>query len=243
MLDFVFMMKELGPALLSLVFPNVCESCAAVVPPSSNGVCALCAARIRLIAPPHCARCGRTLRADGATCGDCGAETFHFDRAFACVYYEGKVKELLRAYKFGGRKTLLGFFTRVMARFIDASMREARFDTVIAVPLDRQKESERGFNQARPLAVAVAKKLALPHDLRALKRTRSTTPQSTLGKKDRLVNIRGRFFVKPGHTLGGRRVLLVDDVLTTGQTASECARVLKEAGASSVTVLALARGH
>jgi ComF family protein len=227
----------------SLVFPPECETCKAVLPPlPAVGICAKCESEIRPIAPPHCPICGRTLKGAGPRCVECLESVFHFDRAYACAPYEGQMKEFLHTYKFGGRKYLAHFFIRLMSRFFDGHLKSAEYDTMLPMPLDAEKFRERGFNQSALISAALAKRLGLPHEPALLKRYGSTSPQSLLPKEARKLNVAGRFFVKDASALRGKRVLLIDDILTTGSTASEAARTLKEAGARHVTVLACARG-
>ena len=237
------MLRSLFEVAASLVFPVECETCSVTLSPLPPvGVCARCEAEIKWVNAPHCVSCGRTLRNETSKCAECLDEKFYFDRAFACALYEGKMKELLHAYKFGRRKYLGNFFIKAMEKFMNAHVKPGTFDAVVAVPMDKIKRNERGFNQSALLSARLAKKLNVPHYSKKLRRAYSSTPQSLLTKTDRKLNVRGRFSVASNVLLHGKRILLVDDILTTGQTASECARVLKEAGASTVTVLACARG-
>lgn len=238
------MLNRLYETALSWVFPVLCELCEAPLSPyPPSGVCTSCEAQIHWIRPPVCVSCGRGVHEGVLTCARCAHEHFHFDRAFACAIYEGKIKELLHRFKFNERKYLKNFLGSRMAALLRGNLAEGRFDTVIPVPMDNQKRNERGFNQSELLSRRVAQELELPHDPRRLRRTAGSRPQHFLTKKDRERNARGAFTARAnGNSLDGKNVLLVDDILTTGQTASECARALKEAGAASVTVLALARG-
>lgn len=246
------MLKNFGDIALCLFFPPKCGACEGLVSLdlSAEGVCAACQAEVRPIPPPHCSTCGRTLRQAGVRhCGKCeddwggnGRKGPHYDRAYACVYYRDKTKGLLHAYKFGGRRALKNYFVKMMTSFYQDHLDGGCFDRVAAVPLDRKKLKARGFNQAGLLSAALAKRLGIPDASRELRRDRSEAPQSLLSKKQRESKIRGCFSVSPKNNFNGKKVLLVDDILTTGRTASECSRTLKEAGARSVTVLAFARG-
>lgn len=130
-----------------------------------------------------------------------------------------------------------------MARqYIDSHLRNEYFDAVIAVPMAQEKKRERGFNQAELISRPIANDLNIPDASAVVSRVRSSAPQSSLRKTDRAVNVKGAFHVRDKNALLAKNILLVDDILTTGQTASECARVLKDAGARSVSVLTLARG-
>ena len=129
-----------------------------------------------------------------------------------------------------------------MVDFIAVHLDSKEFDAITAVPLDPDKKMERGFNQSELLSKPLAKQLGLPDLSKDLTRVASSRPQFVLKKTDRERNVRGCFSVKNPSLFFSKRVLLIDDILTTGQTVSECARVLKDAGTQSVTVLALARG-
>ncbi|MBI3316330.1 MAG: ComF family protein [Candidatus Omnitrophica bacterium] len=225
----------------SLIFPATCELCER---PARAGVCASCRQAIRLIEPPFCPSCGRTLHdPDAALCAHCREETFHFDRAYACTWYEGPAKELLHTYKFNGRKFLKNYFAALLEDFMRLHLDPARFDGVLAVPIDREKKSDRGFNQSGFLSQAVARTFGMNERSSWLLRTQAGTPQARLTKARRRTNVHGSFHAAEDSRLAGAKLLLIDDILTTGHTASECARVLKTAGAAAVTTLAVARGR
>ncbi|MBI4353454.1 MAG: ComF family protein [Candidatus Omnitrophica bacterium] len=236
------MLNRLLHNLSNLVFPGVCETCDTAMPPSlPPGVCPRCESEIKWISPPFCARCGRTTNG-GAVCASCGKSVFHYDRAFACAWYEGKMKELLHLYKFGGRKHLRNFLIRKMTEFIRRHLPPSSFDAVAAVPLDAAKKRKRGFNQSELLSSQIAEAFRISHLTRALVRTKPSVPQARLDKIERQTNVKGCFRLSEPAAVKHKNLLLVDDILTTGQTTSECARVLKGANAASVTVLVCARG-
>ncbi len=227
---------------MALIFPPECEVCRAVSSsPACAALCERCEASIRWIQPPFCAFCGRGTAGAGR-CGQCADENFHFDRVFACAYYEGPMKTLLHAYKFGGRKSLAAYFSDRLLRLIEAQALDQRLDAVVSVPMDKGKEKARGFNQSRLIASRLARRLGVPDLTGHLKRNTYNAPQALLDKKGRLVNVRGSFSAVSAAAFENKTVLLVDDIITTGQTVSECACALKDAGAASVTALACARG-
>lgn len=210
--------------LLTLVFPAECETCHAVLNGrGALGVCPRCESQITLLEAPR------------------DREAFHFDRAYGCALYEGKMKELLHAYKFSRRKTLKNFFAKMMRDFLQKRLPGERFDCVTAVPMDAERERARGFSPARLLAAALAKDLGIPEASRQLRCVRKQRPQSLLAKHERETNVKDSFAAEAGSFLA-KHTLLIDDILTTGHTASECAGALKAAGAASVTVLTCARG-
>lgn len=228
--------------LTALVFPSECEICDASLSHKADGVCAPCERTIRSIPAPHCPSCGRTRSAAAERCGECADGVFHFDEAFATAHYDGAMRELLHRFKFEGRHYLKKALSARLVRFCREHLADRRFDAVLAVPLSAARMKERGFNQSRLLSKPLARALGLPEASSRLNRKRTASPQHRLSKELRAENVHGCFGVAPGASFAGQKLLLVDDILTTGLTASECARTLKLSGAASVTVLAVARG-
>lgn len=160
-----------------------------------------------------------------------------FDAAYAFGSYEGTLRELIHLYKYSGIRTLAGPLGTMMASVLP---REQRFDLIVPMPLHWLRRWRRGFNQSRLLADTLSRKTGIPV-IEAAKRLRSTPPQAGLSNSERRRNVTAAFGAKKRAKLVGRRILLIDDVLTTGATASACAAALKQAGAEHVSVLALAR--
>ena len=160
-----------------------------------------------------------------------------FDAVYSYGSYEGTLRELVHLFKYGGVRPLAGTFGRFMAQ---ALPRDASFDVIVPMPLHWFKKWQRGFNQSDVLAREIGKKWRVPVR-NVIRRRRATSPQAGLTNAKRRANVRGAFQVTGHRRLDGMRVLLVDDVVTTGATASACARVLKRAGAAHVALLALAR--
>jgi len=160
-----------------------------------------------------------------------------FDAVFAYGEYEGPLRKLIHVFKYGGVKPLASQLGQLLN---GALPREQRFDVIVPMPLHWQKRLERGFNQSELLARWVSKRTGIPLT-EGLKRRKHTDPQAGLTRAQRRTNVAGAFEVKHRSDIEGRHVLLIDDVLTTGATASACSAVLKRAGAKRVTVLTLAR--
>jgi ComF family protein len=236
------MLKTIGRALRSLLFPSHCEFCGVFIPSHEPGpVCTPCLDKVLLIAAPHCPFCGRTTFSEDRRCGLCGDQLFGFDQAFACVIYADEMKKMLHRFKFGKKRYLTPFFSEIMARFAKKHL-SGRGGDVVPVPMDRRRRLQRGFNPSELIAGRLAASLGRAYLPSALDCAASKVPQSLLGKNERQSNVRDRFFVKKRGAVEGRDILLVDDILTTGNTASACAKALKDAGARSVTVLTFARG-
>jgi len=160
-----------------------------------------------------------------------------FDRAASFGMYEGALRSLIHLFKYSGMKPL----ARPLAGYLERTMSvDESYDAVVAVPLYWRKLWNRGFNQADLLARHVAKKRGIPL-LSVLRRKRATATQAGLASAGRRRNVAGAFVLKPNRNLAGKKILLIDDVMTTGATASACASVLKRGGAQSVSLLTLAR--
>ena len=171
-------------------------------------------------------------------CALCRAGLRGFDAAYCFGSYEGTLRELIHLYKYAGIETLSLPLADLLASALPL---EERFDAVIPVPLHWRKKWHRGFNQAELLARAIARRRGIPM-VRALGRVRFTKTQAGLSNTDRRKNVAAAFRCRrAAETLRGKRVLLIDDVMTTGATAAACARALKQAGADRVVLATVAR--
>lgn len=177
------------------------------------------------------------LDAEGR-CPLCRAGLRGFDAAYCFGSYEGTLRELIHLYKYGRIQTL----SQPLADLLAAALPlDERFDAVTAVPLYWRKQWQRGFNQSELLARAMARRRGIAV-VRALRRTRSTRTQAGLSNSERRKNVAAAFrSLRSGQTLAGQRILLIDDVMTTGSTAAACARALKQAGAVRVVLATVAR--
>lgn len=219
-------------ACLARCIPGSCLLCGAKC--ASGVLCAACQADLPPAPAIHCPLCGEATT-HGERCGACLREPPHFVAVHAPFRYEFPVDRLIHALKYGHQLPLATWFGEQLA----ASVAGLRLDTIVPLPLHPQRLRERGFNQSLEIAKALGKCLHLPVDRSSLVRTRETPPQAGLDRKERRRNVRGAFACNA--TLSERHVLLVDDVLTSGASADECARQLLTAGAASVHVAVIAR--
>jgi len=222
---------------VALLYPPECVLCGR--PLDTTGVlCPSCRATLRPIDGPRCRRCADRLddpRAD--VCLRCGTHVRFVDRLIAVGAYDDGWGRVVRTFKFDRERAAGRFLGEVLADYAERTLDPAGADVVTFVPMTLRERRRRGFNPARVLAKAVSRRLDLP--LRTtLMKARDTRPQATLPQAEREVNLRGAFRSVRSHT---QRVLLVDDICTTGSTAEECARTLKEHGCTAVTVLTVAR--
>jgi len=161
-------------------------------------------------------------------------------RAATLYEAEGTIRQAILLFKYGGRLSLGRHLGRLMVEVTDRLLDPREFDLLIPVPLHPKREQERGFNQATLLAKEVGRGYGLPVGRRLLRRVRATEAQRG-ARKEREANVKGAFRVDRPEKVNGRRVLLIDDVFTTGATVSECAKALMAAGAAEVGIYTLAR--
>ncbi len=231
------------------LFPEICQICqgqSAV--PSDGYVCGDCWQRLRFLRHPFCGQCG--LPYEGAVesvfrCGNCRDRDWAFDGARAALVANRMGLELIHQYKYGGALWLEPLLARVLWDQLGFLGLREGWDCVVPIPLYPVKQRERSFNQAERLGRQVAQRLGVPLHTRLVKRVAPTGSQTMLGRSQRLANMQGAFDVSRSSqpaSLSGQRVLVIDDVLTTGATADACARVVRRLGAREIWVMTVARG-
>ena len=235
--------KRVGNRVLDVVLPPRCLKCGTTVD-AVGALCADCWPAIAFLASPQCAACGLPFEFDlgpDALCGACAGERPAFERARAAFRYDEGSKDLILRFKHADRTDSSPAFARWMARAGAALLTDA--DLIAPVPLHWLRLFMRRYNQAALLASALGDLAGKPAVNDLLLRRRRTPSQGGLGALARRRNVAGAFAVDPRRRmlLQDKRVLLVDDVLTTGATVSACASVLLRAGAGAVDVLTLAR--
>lgn len=238
-------MRRFLTGLADLIFPPRCIACSGLLDHSGESpFCGGCFSRFPFIKSPLCPRCGVPYPADedqDHLCGECITAQRPFRLARAVGRYEGGLLEVIQRFKYQGKTTLGGILGRLMAGFDDEQLHIGECSLIIPVPLHARRLRDRGFNQSVILARQIAGRHSLPLDFSTLRRTLYTEPQVNLGKEERGPNVRGAFAVTGSGRIRGEKILLVDDVYTTGSTVAECAAVLRKNGAADVSVLTLAR--
>ena len=232
-------------SLFDLLYPRTCAGCSGPVEKHDRYLCWNCRAGISVIAPPYCSTCGNPVegRIDHAyICYHCADSTPHFDRARCATRYDGTIRNLIQDFKYNHALWLEDDLAEILKSCVEVHYKVEEIDAVGCVPLFPARQRARGFNQARLLAGALARSLRKPMLRRCLVRVRPTPTQTHLTARDRALNVKGAFEVRSPKAIEGKRLLIIDDVMTTGATLSECAHALKKAGAESVYMAALARG-
>ena len=208
-------------------------------------ICWDCLADTPNVEAPFCVCCGDPVAGDvqhDFTCFSCSRKTPHFDFARSAVRYEGAVGEALRALKYDNALWVADDLAELLFACVRAEYADIEFDWVMSVPLHPARRRARGFNQSELLGAALARRLGVLYKERGARRIRSTVTQTGLTAPQRTANVSGAFQVGLFTRLSDKRILLVDDVMTTGATVNACAGALKKGGAASVHVITVARG-
>ena len=227
--------------LLDVALPPLCPACREPVG-DVGGLCATCWSRLGFITRPYCERLGIPFAYDpgpGILSMQAIADPPAFGRARAAVRYDDVARALVHAFKYGDRLDLAPLLGGWMARAGEELLDGA--DALVPVPLHWRRLWTRRFNQSAALAAAISRDSGVAVAHGALRRVKATQQQVGLSRSERASNVQGAFRVAANAQVAGRRLVLIDDVLTSGATADACARVLLRAGASQVDVLVLAR--
>src|SRR5215472_3259970 len=236
-------------ALVSVVFPADCRICGGLLVDSRRvpPICTQCFASFDRIPSAVCEICTFLLSGiqlkEGSPrlCPACQNKTYGFDCARSFALYQGSLVRAILLLKFEQIEPLGRWFAERLAEIVESEPDKFAADVVVPVPLHRQRQRERGYNQAALISKPLAKRLRLPHKKLLLTRTKARPEKHVLSLEERWASVRGAFATCPGSQVDNLRVLLVDDVLTTGATLDACARALREAGAKSVVGLTVAR--
>ncbi len=239
-------------ALVSVFFPAGCRLCERVLLRASTvPICEQCLGSFPALGGAGCERCGQPLATwslgsvettgsvEGLLCPECQTRAYGFDRTRSYALYKGSLVPAIMLLKFERVEPLGRWFAE---RLVEVTRREAiNVNVVVPVPLHRLRERERGYNQAALVAKPLARKLGLPYRAVLLTRTKPRPDKHILSLEERWDSVRGAFATRPGSKVDNLRVLLVDDVMTTGATLDACAKALRGAGAKSVIGLTVAR--
>ena len=231
---------------LGLVYPEICQLChARRAEPHDGLVCLQCQSHVRFIRPPFCQRCGLPFDGELTTpfqCANCHELELHFSFARSAVVAKTVVLEAIHRYKYSRALWFEPFLAGLLLSEAVPLLPRENWDLIVPVPLHPFKLREREFNQAESLAAHLSRAANIPLDGKSLRRITPTATQTRLTRAQRAANMKNAFAVPPGTRLTGKRIILVDDVFTTGATTSACARSLHRAGAANVCVWTVARG-
>ena len=234
-------MKNFFEILLDYLFPKRCNSCGIIIKMDyAFGLCIECCQEVYFVKDNCCNKCGKEIsRKIDYICDDCRRFQRHFDRAYSIVRYTKNMRKLLIDYKFYRKKEIETTLVNLLLCKADYL---GDIELVLGVPSHAKKIYTRGFNQSEELALAFSKEINVEFSNKCITKVINTKSQSSLSKCDRLMNLEGAFKVTNREKIQGKKLLLIDDIYTTGSTVSECSKELKESGALAVYVLTVASG-
>jgi competence protein ComFC len=246
MTDFAASIQKFSNVALGFFYPEICQLCEKERATAKDGfVCSRCWQQVRFIRPPFCERCGLPFEGDLTTtfeCTNCREMELHFSFARSAVVAKSVVLETIHRFKYQNVLWFENFLANLFLREAVPVLREQNWDFIVPVPLHPVKHREREFNQAESLARHLSHATKIPLNIKLLQRVSPTVTQTLLTREQRAKNMRDAFAVGGGVKLNGEKIVLVDDVFTTGATTSACAQALKTAGAGEVCVWTVARG-
>lgn len=240
------MLRPFFAAALDFLFPPLCHLCRDFIPKASTlHICPACRERLLPVASPLCVVCGIPFvgAGDDHRCSNCITSHHHFEAARSALVYEGACRDLIHTFKYRNKTYLRRPLALLAIEHLSEFVCLRRPDLIVPVPLHCKRLRSRGFNQAVLLGEIFSTHWKIPLERHNLRRIRWTEPQINLSAGDRRANVKDAFTVQHPEQVNGRRLLLVDDVMTTGSTVEECAKVLKGAGAVDVSIVTVARAY
>lgn len=247
MINKVFsLLKITYETILELIYPErgicfICDTYDEGV--GEDHICSDCKDKLIFVGDNICRICGKPLGADslGQRCKHCIKHPHYFSRAIAPLIYDGEIKQTIYTFKYGNKPYIYKALGPIMVQAIIKDNID-NIDMIIPVPLHKSKLMKRGFNQSELLARYISKELDIPMYPKGLIRRRKTAVQNKLHRIERIDNVKDAFIAKKPNLFIDKKVLLIDDIYTTGSTCDECSRIILEAGARDVVVLTLATG-
>ncbi len=230
--------------LLDLLYPRRCPICQQIVMPKGEYICRTCFEELPFVREPRCRQCGKPLGdMEKEYCYDCEKRAFHYEYGYGLWIYNEKMKRSLSAFKYQGKREYAEFYGEQLLLHYGDWIQSVGIQVVVPVPVHIRKLKTRGYNQAALVAEIVAKELHLPLE-EVLMRCINTKPQKSLDNRERIYNLQHAFCLNTSNNFSveGKKVLLIDDIYTTGSTIEVCTNVLLQAGADKVYFLCLCIG-
>ncbi len=240
--DFIDLWKKIEGQIQALLWPEVCPFCEKVC---RQGICPKCMEDLKKIEIQGflCMKCGKPIQyKEQEYCFDCGRKDHKYDRGYSVWLHKKPASRAIYRFKYGNQRRYGYYFAGEMARIYRKYLEEKKIDVIIPIPLHRKRRRKRGYNQAEILAEELEKQIQVPVEKNWLCRKVYTNPQKELGRKERGKNLDHVFRLSRDFRRVGR-VLLVDDIYTTGSTVDSAAEILKEQGVSQVYFLTITIGQ
>lgn len=232
--------KKILRQIISALYPVRCPVCDRIVDETGEMICVACMDKLKLISPPWCMRCGKKVANGEELCRQCKGKKVFYKRGRALFEYESAALSIYR-FKYGNRREYAMFFGKQMAEYLGDFLMDIQPDALIPIPLHKKRMRIRGYNQAELLAKCIGENLGIPVRTDLMKREKNTIPQKKLNSEERQNNLKRAFNIVE-NDVKLEKVVLVDDIYTTGTTVNEAAKVLKESGVKEVYFVTLACG-
>ena len=227
---------------MDILFPRRCPICDGVLSFGGALICPECSKKVLFVREPRCRKCGKMLSDEqGEYCGDCKTVPHTFDRGISLFLYNDAMRNSISRYKYGNRREYAKYYGETMAKYLGEEILSFRPEALLPVPLHKERLRKRGYNQAALIAGELGAMLRLPVLEDLVIRKRATRPQKMLDREERRKNLK-RAFTLGRNDVKLNRVVLIDDIYTTGSTSDEIASVLKNSGVREVYVVALCSG-
>lgn len=237
-------------SILDMIYPVRCPICGEIVAPKGEKICATCIDKLAYIKEPRCKKCSKPIEQEEKEyCSDCLRKNYHFDKGYAVWVYNEAMKHSIANFKYHSKKEYAKFYIQEMACLYGEKILKLTPDVIVPIPIHRSKYQERGYNQADILAKGLGKELQIPVLSTLLLRNKKTLPQKTLSDKERLRNLAEAFEYneKVANSYPNKitKILLVDDIYTTGSTIEACSNVLRAHGIKEINffVLCIGKGY
>lgn len=241
-------MGSISEVILDLIYPRRCPVCEDIVLPKGNKICPGCRGKLIYIKEPRCKKCSKAIvDEEQEYCFDCSKRKISYEKGYSLFEYDATMKQSMSQYKFHSKKEYADFYIEEILLNYGTRIKELGLDAFIPVPIHSEKYKQRGFNQAELLAIGIAKFLEIPVYSNVLIRNKNTTPQKLLDDKERVKNLKNAFavsdeFMNSKENSNLKRVMLIDDIYTTGATIDVCAKVLKSIGINEVYFMTVCIG-
>lgn len=233
---------KIKEGLSNIVFPPRCPVCDEVIYVGKD-TCEDCRKKVICIGEPSCKKCGKPLEDQRREyCTDCMRKKHYFSQGKAVFVYQGEIRQSMYRFKYSNKREYAGFYAKEAVRIYGDWIRRKQIGAIVPVPMYRWKEKGRGYNQAAVFALALGEKMNLPVEKRMVKRIRNTTPQKELNDVERKINLKKAFQLVP-NIVKYRKILIVDDIYTTGSTIDAVAEVLLQAGVDEIYFLCISIGE
>ena len=228
--------------LTGVLFPPHCPLCDELIPVGETA-CAACRKKVQYIKEPSCKKCGKPLENPRQEyCTDCGRKKHQFDQGKAVFVYQGQIRQSMYRFKYGNKREYAEFYANAAVEKYGVWLNKIKAEVLIPIPMYSRKKRLRGYNQAEVFARALGRKTGILVDEHLVRRVRNTIPQKELNESQRRSNLKNAFQLT-ADIVKYKRVVLVDDIYTTGSTIDEVSKVLKESGVKNIYYICISIGE